>query len=144
MTLNEVLAAPLRGVTPVFGGDINDAYKLTLSDGRQVFMKANRSAGLSFFQAEADGLEAIRATGAISVPKVIAVGRDQQYGAFLWNGWKPRPKRMASGRALAEASRGCIRLRLPASVGRRTITSAPVHKSIRRMKTGLRSIGIAD
>ena len=87
MTLNEVLAAPLRGVTPVFGGDINDAYKLTLSDGRQVFMKANRSAGLSFFQAEADGLEAIRATGAISVPKVIAVGRDQQYGAFLLLEW---------------------------------------------------------
>ena len=87
MTLNEVLGAPLQGVTPVFGGDINDAYKLTLSDGRQVFMKANRYAGLSFFQAEADGLEAIRATGAISVPKVIAVGRDQQYGAFLLLEW---------------------------------------------------------
>lgn len=55
MTLNEVLGAPLQGVTPVFGGDINDAYKLTLSDGRQVFMKANRYAGLSFSQAEADG-----------------------------------------------------------------------------------------
>ena len=87
MTLNEVLGAPLQGVTPVFGGDINDAYKLTLSDGRQVFMKANRYAGLSFFQAEADGLEAIRATGAISVPKVIAVGRDQQYGPFLLLEW---------------------------------------------------------
>ena len=87
MTLNEVLGAPLRGVTPVYGGDINDAYKLTLSDDRQVFMKANRSAGLSFFQAEADGLEAIRATGAISVPEVLAVGRDQQYGAFLLLEW---------------------------------------------------------
>ena len=87
MTLNEVLGAPLRGVTPVYGGDINDAYKLALTDGRQVFMKANRSAGLSFFQAEADGLEAIRATGAISVPKVLAVGRDQQYGAFLLLEW---------------------------------------------------------
>ena len=66
MTLNEVLGTPLRGVTPVYGGDINDAYKLTLSDGRQVFMKANRSAGLSFFQ---------------------AVGRDQQYGPFLLLEW---------------------------------------------------------
>ena len=33
MTLNEVLAAPLRGVTPVFGGDINDAYKGRITNG---------------------------------------------------------------------------------------------------------------
>ena len=57
MTLNEVLGAPTRSATPISGGDINDAYKLILTDGRQVFMKANRSAGLSFFQAEADTLE---------------------------------------------------------------------------------------
>ena len=50
MTLNEILGAPLRSTMPVSGGDINDAYKLNLSDGRQIFMKANRSVGLSFFQ----------------------------------------------------------------------------------------------
>ena len=87
MTLNEVLGTPLRGVTPVYGGDINDAYKLNLSDGRLIFMKVNRSSGSSFFQAEADGLEAIRATDAIGVPQVIAVGKDQQYGAFLLLEW---------------------------------------------------------
>ena len=87
MTLNEILGAPLRSTTPVSGGDINDAYKLTLTDGRQVFMKANRSADLSVFQAEAEGLEAIRATDTIGVPQVIAVGKDQQYGAFLLLEW---------------------------------------------------------
>ena len=87
MTLNEILGAPLRSTTPVSGGDINDAYKLNLSDGRQIFMKVNRSSGSSFFQAEADGLEAIRATDAIGVPQVIAVGKDQQYGAFLLLEW---------------------------------------------------------
>ena len=87
MTLNEILGAPLRSTTPVSGGDINDAYKLTLTDGRQVFMKANRSVCLSFFQAEAEGLEAIRATDTIGVPQVIAVGKDQQYGAFLLLEW---------------------------------------------------------
>lgn len=87
MTLNEILGASLRSATPISGGDINDAYKLNLSDGRQIFMKANRSSGSSFFQAEADGLEAIRATDAIGVPQVIAVGKDQQYGAFLLLEW---------------------------------------------------------
>ena len=92
--LNEILGAPLRSATPISGGDINDAYKLILTDGRQVFMKANRSAGLSFFQAEADGLEAIHATGTIGTPKVIDVGKDQQYGVFLLLEWveaSPKP-----------------------------------------------------
>ena len=94
MTLNEVLGAPTRSATPISGGDINDAYKLILTDGRQVVMKANRSAGLSFFQAEADGLEAIHATGTIGTPKVIDVGKDQQHGAFLLLEWveaSPKP-----------------------------------------------------
>ena len=52
------LCSPLRSATPISGGDINEAYKLVLADGSQVFMKANRSVDPAFFQAEADGLEA--------------------------------------------------------------------------------------
>ena len=86
-SLRTILGTDVLRSTPVSGGDINDAYRLTLEDGRQVFMKANRSAGVSFFQAEADGLEAICTTGAIGTPRVIAVGRDPQYGAFLLLEW---------------------------------------------------------
>lgn len=86
-SLRAILGTDVLHSIPVSGGDINDAYKLILTDGRQVFMKANRSVGLSFFQAEAEGLEAIRATGTIGTPKVIAVDKDQQYGAFLLLEW---------------------------------------------------------
>lgn len=86
-SLRAILGTDVLRSIPVSGGDINDAYKLNLSDGRQIFMKVNRSSGSSFFQAEADGLEAIRATDAIGVPQVIAVGKDQQYGAFLLLEW---------------------------------------------------------
>ena len=86
-SLRAILGTDVLHSIPVSGGDINDAYKLILTDGRQVFMKANRSVGLSFFQAEAEGLEAVRATGTIGTPKVIAVGKDQQYGAFLLLEW---------------------------------------------------------
>lgn len=81
------LCSPLRSATPISGGDINEAYKLVLADGSQVFMKANRSVDPAFFQAEADGLEALRATGAIGIPKVIDTGRDPQYGAYLLMEW---------------------------------------------------------
>ena len=93
MTLNEILPSPLRDATCVSGGDINDAYRLTLEDGTRVFMKANRLVGLDFFRAEADGLAAIRATDAIRVPSVIAAGKDNRFGAFLLMEWvEPAPK----------------------------------------------------
>ena len=110
MTLNELLPSPVYDMSPVSGGDINDAYRLTLEDGTRVFMKANRSVSPAFFQAEADGLEAIRATGAIRVPGVIATGQDDRYGTFLLLEWVgPAPRRRdfweAFGHSLAAMHR---------------------------------------
>ena len=69
---------------PVSGGDINRAYRLTLSDGAVVFMKCNSPKRLSFFTAEVNGLEALRKSGTIGVPKPLAVGTDEGQGiAFL-------------------------------------------------------------
>lgn len=62
------------GTERVFGGDINEAYHLTLSDGRHIFLKANERKDVSFFEAEARGLEAISATGAVGTPSVLGYG----------------------------------------------------------------------
>ena len=62
---------------PVHGGDINEAYCISLSDGTAVFMKCNTLANLSFFEAEAKGLDALRETNTIGVPKPLAVGTDK-------------------------------------------------------------------
>ena len=69
--------------TPVSGGDINRAYALALSDGSRLFMKANSVGNADFFRAEAEGLEAIRKTGAINVPRVIAAGEDSRESFLL-------------------------------------------------------------
>ena len=69
--------------TPVSGGDINRAYALHLSDGGRLFMKANRKENADFFRAEAEGLEALRSVGAISVPGVIARGIDDSESFLL-------------------------------------------------------------
>ncbi|MBQ9075130.1 MAG: fructosamine kinase family protein [Mogibacterium sp.] len=71
------------GKTPVSGGDINRAYALHLSDGGRLFMKANRKENADFFRAEAEGLEALRSAGAISVPGVIARGMDDNESFLL-------------------------------------------------------------
>lgn len=69
--------------TPVSGGDINRAYALRLSDGSRLFMKANRKENADFFRAEAEGLEALRSAGAISVPRVITRGVDDNESFLL-------------------------------------------------------------
>lgn len=61
----------------IMGGDINEAYGLTLTDGNRIFMKANRIDRASFFTAEAVGLHAIARTGAIGTPRILGVGVDE-------------------------------------------------------------------
>lgn len=69
---------------PVYGGDINESFCLSFSDGSAVFMKCNALANLPFFEAESKGLEALCQTGAIGVPKALGIGTDEaQNNAFL-------------------------------------------------------------
>ena len=62
--------------TPVAGGDICAASRLTLDDGHSVFAKtwperADRPVPEGFFAAEAAGLRWLREAGAVAVPEVI-------------------------------------------------------------------------
>ncbi|WP_091294475.1 fructosamine kinase family protein [Micromonospora halophytica] len=62
--------------TPVSGGDICAASRLTLDDGHSVFAKtwperAGRPVPEGFFAAEAAGLRWLRATGTVAVPEVV-------------------------------------------------------------------------
>ena len=64
------------GVFPVkteriSGGDINEAYGLTTSDGQYLFLKTNSGKGAAFFAAEAAGLDAIARTGAVGTPRIL-------------------------------------------------------------------------
>lgn len=72
---------------PVAGGDINRAYRLTLSNGLSVFLKTNTRENLSFFIAESECLLSIARTESIGTPKVFGCGEDPLYGAFLLLEW---------------------------------------------------------
>lgn len=77
---SEIRDKKILSMYPVSGGDINSAFQLTLVDGTQLFMKRN---SLPFFELEAKGLEAIRNTKTIRVPKVIEAGNDGEYYLLL-------------------------------------------------------------
>lgn len=68
----------------VYGGDINDAYQMKLSNGETVFLKTNVFDRLYFFKTEIEGLLAMRATKQIGVPKPLGFGTDRNRGvSFL-------------------------------------------------------------
>lgn len=76
--INEVFGSSVsvKDRFPVSGGDINDAYRLELSDGSSIFMKANRPGNIDFFRCEVTGLNAIKSTDTIKTPDVLCIGED--------------------------------------------------------------------
>lgn len=72
----------VEGTRRISGGDINEAYGLTLTGGKCVFMKTNTKENLSFFTAEAAGLNAIARTNAIGTPRILGVGTDNDSGGY--------------------------------------------------------------
>ena len=73
----------ITGRRPVFGGDINRAYALDLSDGSVIFMKANLRQKIGIFEGEAESLDFIRQTGTIRSPEVLAIGTDGDLSFLL-------------------------------------------------------------
>jgi len=76
--VERMLEGKCAEVARVSGGDINDAFRVTLLDGRVVFVKTNRHAPASMFRAEAQGLAWLAEAHAVLVPKVLAVSDDPQ------------------------------------------------------------------
>lgn len=74
--LEAELGAAVREQTPVAGGDICRAFRLSLTDGRVVFAKTRADAPADFFTVEAEGLRALAAAEGLAVPDVLAVGPD--------------------------------------------------------------------
>jgi protein-ribulosamine 3-kinase len=66
-------------IEPVSGGCIHTAVKITGAMAREehsYFAKVNEADRAPMFAAEAEGLEALRAAGAIAVPRVVTHGKD--------------------------------------------------------------------
>jgi fructosamine-3-kinase len=60
----------------VGGGDINEAWSVTLADGRRAFVKTRPDASRSEYAAEARGLEWLAQPGALRTPGVLEVAAE--------------------------------------------------------------------
>lgn len=65
--------ADVQSVSPVFGGDVNDAFCVVTTQ-KSYFVKVNEAAAADFFTYEADGLDLLRQTNTLAVPQVYNVG----------------------------------------------------------------------
>lgn len=73
-SLELALGAPVISHHSVSGGDICQAFRVELDDGRKVFVKTRHGADPHFFPCEAQGLAWLRQAQALEVPEVLAVG----------------------------------------------------------------------
>ena len=87
-TLRTALGEHLRIVSadPVGGDSIHTALRLQDASGARFFAKLAPAAQAPMFEAEADGLAAIAASGSLRTPAVIALGADDAH-AFLVLEW---------------------------------------------------------
>lgn len=64
------------------GGDINEAWRVRLPDGRLAFVKTRPDVGRQEYEREANGLRWLAEPGALQIPEVLDVGPD--YLALEW------------------------------------------------------------
>src|SRR5689334_8938393 len=64
---------PAREVRKLTGGDIHTTWLVIRQDGSQVVVKTTGDIPPQMFAVEAEGLQAIRASGAMYAPVVVAV-----------------------------------------------------------------------
>jgi len=97
--LGAVVGASIVAAERTFGGSINEAYRVELSDGRSVFVKTHRAPPPGMYACEAQDLRAL-GHGPLRVPRVIGHG-----DAFLALEWLELAGRYADedfGRGLAQ------------------------------------------
>ena len=71
--ITTVLGAKIASSKALGGGDINEAFAITLDDGRELFLKTNRRAPDRMFAAEARGLAWLAEPGVVRIPGVVTV-----------------------------------------------------------------------
>ncbi len=73
---SRALCREIREARRVGGGDINDAWRLTLDDGTPAFLKSRGDAPAGEYEREAAGLAWLTEAGGLQAPEVLAVVDD--------------------------------------------------------------------
>ncbi len=106
--LRDAVGEEIVEARAVSGGDINEAWKLRLADGRPPFVKTNPRAPSDMFAAEAAGLGWLRDGEALRTPDVVAASEPGAPIAFLALEWIEAGP--SSRRTMVDCGRGLAAL----------------------------------
>ena len=76
-SLEQRLGTKVRAAKRLSGGDINEAFEVTLGTGTSIFVKTHPNPPGGMFEAEARGLRWLAEADAIRIPRVLAVSDDR-------------------------------------------------------------------
>ena len=100
--LDHVLGAAVVSGRPIRGGDVADAWRLELGDGRSVFAKTHADPPPGMFTTEGGDLEWLGEPEALPVPGVLAASdADPAHLVLEWVDEGGAPDEVAFGRGLA-------------------------------------------
>jgi fructosamine-3-kinase len=88
-------------VRRVGGGDINEAYRVCLADGREAFVKTRADAAPGEYRAEAAGLAWLGEPGGVRTPAVLEIGPDYLVLEWIQSGQLDAQGAEQLGRGLA-------------------------------------------
>ncbi len=90
-----------REALRVGGGDINEAWRVRLADGRLAFVKTRPDAREGEYEREAGGLRWLAQPGTLQVPEVLEIGPDYLVLEWIEHGGLDRAGAEELGRGLA-------------------------------------------
>lgn len=97
MSLPPGASDPVR----VGGGDINEAWRVSLADGRDAFVKTRENAAEGEYEREAAALRWLAEPGALQVPEVLDIGEDHLALQWVQHGIMSEAGAEELGRGLA-------------------------------------------
>jgi fructosamine-3-kinase len=74
--IEEKLGSKIKSISSLSGGCISDAFKVTMDNGSNFFLKYNSSASNDMFIKEANGLNELTKANAIRIPEVLSFDED--------------------------------------------------------------------
>jgi len=102
----------LTKIEPVFGGDINQAFKVRNLQHQLYFLKEHRSHQPHFFRSETEGLKALKKSAKVSVPEIVASTEHQlllewiEPGVFTTRSWSLAGQQLAELHLINQANFG--------------------------------------
>lgn len=100
--IEEKLGSKIKSFTPLSGGSISDAYKITTEKSKHFFLKFNSIISNDMFIKEAHGLMELRKANAIRIPEVLHYDEEFILLEFISSGNKKKNFFQEFGKQFAE------------------------------------------